>query len=326
MGDERAPLAASPPVALPTREVRVPAAVLSRGRGDAVVHTAHWASPSSDRTAVLVHGLGGSHVNWSRLAPRVHAAGWTVWAPDLAGFGLTRLDGRSASVAHQLDLLAGFVATVADPPVRLVGNSMGGLLALLLAAERPELVSSLVLTAPALPPVGRPEPQVVSRFLLGAAPGVSEWWYRRVARRQSPAAQSAELVELCVPDVETVDRETLQAHTAMVAHRRLLGSVEAAMPAATRSLLLRLGPGRSGLWAAVDALTAPTLVIGGEQDRLVPPAVLDQLTARRPDWPRLRLVDVGHVPMLEVPDQLAELVSAPAEEWHTGERAQATTG
>lgn len=316
---------ASPP-ALPTREVRVPAAALSRGRGDVAVHAAHWAGPSDEATTVLVHGLGGSHVNWSRLAPRVHAAGWTVWAPDLAGFGLTPLDGRSATMAHQLDLLAGFVATIAEPPVRLVGNSMGGLLALLLAAERPELVSSLVLTAPALPPVGRPEPQVISRFLLGAAPGVAGWWYRRVARSQSPATQTAELMHLCVPDLATVDQETLLAHTALVAHRRLLGTVEQTMPTATRSLLVQLGPGRGRLWAAVDAVTAPTLIVGGEEDRLVPPAVLDQLTARRPDWPRRRLAGVGHVPMLEVPDQLAELVGAPSEDWGTGERIDTVAG
>lgn len=312
-------LVPSSPPTLPTREAWVPAAALSRGRGGVAVHAARWADPSDDATAVLVHGLGGSHVNWSRLAPRLHAGGWTVWAPDLAGFGLTPLAGRSASMAHQLDLLAGFVTTVAEPPVRLVGNSMGGLLALLLAAERPELVASLVLTAPALPPIGRPDPQVASRFLLGAIPG--GWWYRRVARRQSPAAQTAELVQLCVPDLNAVDHETLQAHTAIVAHRRLLGSVERAMPTATRSLLLRLGPGRSRLWAAVDAVTAPALIVGGEEDCLVPPAVLDQLAARRPDWPRRRLPGVGHVPMLEVPDRLAELAGSAATEWRSDDGA-----
>lgn len=329
MGTDPTPSAASPLPALPTREVRVPARALSRGRGDALVHAAHWTRPSDDAAVVLVHGLGGSHVNWSRLAPRVHAAGWAVWAPDLAGFGLTRLDGRSATIADQLDLLAGFVATVAEPPVRVVGNSMGGLLALLLAAERPELVSSLVLTAPALPPVGRPDPKVASRFLLGAAPGIAGWWYRRTARRQSPTAQTAELMQLCVPHLDTVDRGTLHAHAAIVAHRRLLGSVEAAMPTATRSLLRRLGPGRGALWSAVDAVAVPTLVVGGEEDRLVPPAVLDQLATRRPDWSRVRFAGVGHVPMLEVPDQLAELVSARPEatpRWPTGSAVQPAAG
>lgn len=295
---------------LPTREVRVPAAALTRGPGDALVHAAQWTGPSDRATVVMVHGLGGSHVNWSRLAPRVHEAGWAVWAPDLAGCGLSLLNGRSPTVGAQLDLLTGFITTVAEPPVRLVGNSMGALLGLLLAANRPELVGSLVLTAPALPPTGRPELPVASRFLLGAAPGVAGWWYRHVARHQSPAAQTAELVKLCVSDLETVDRSTLRAHTAMVAHRRLLGTVEAAMPTATRSLLLWLGPRRGAVWAAVAAVAAPTLIVGGEEDRFIPPAVIDQLAARRPDWPRVRLAGVGHVPMLEVPERLVELVSA----------------
>lgn len=320
-----------------TQWVVVPESALARGRGPARVHAARWAggpgpttpAAAGAGTAVLVHGLGGSHVNWARLGPLLAQAGWTVWAPDLAGFGLTGLDGRSAAVDDQLDLLAGFVVTVADGPVRLVGNSMGGLLAVLLAAERPDLAASLVLTAPALPPAGRPDPQVVRRFALGAAPGVAGWWFRHTARHQPPAAQTAELLHLCVADTSTLDPALLQAHTAMLAHRRLLGTIERAAPTATRSLLLRLGPGRASVWAAVDAVTAPTLVVGGEQDRLVQPAALDRLAARRSDWGRVRLTGVGHVPMLEVPELLAELAAAvPVDRpsWPVGEVVRAAAG
>jgi pimeloyl-ACP methyl ester carboxylesterase len=287
------------------------------------------ADPAPAGTAVLVHGLGGSHVNWARLGPLRSRAGWTVWAPDLAGFGLTGLNGRSAAVDDQLDLLAGFIATVADPPVRLVGNSMGGLLALSLAAQRPELVASLVLVAPALPPVGSPDRQVFRRFALGAAPGVAEWWFRHVARHRTPAAQTAEVLHLCVADTSVLDTGLLQAHTAMAAHRRLLGTVERAVPTATRSLLLRLGPGRASVWATVDAVTAPALVVGGEQDRLVTPATLDRLAARRSDWGRVRLDRMGHVPMLEAPEPLAELVAAvPVDRppWPEGEVVRAAAG
>lgn len=296
---------------LPTRRITVPAEALCRGDGAATMHTAHWSGAvDDDSVIVLVHGLGGSHLNWSLLGPRLADAGWTVWGPDLAGFGLTELDGRSASMDDQLDLLAGFVSTVSDRPVRLVGNSMGGLLSLLLAAARPELVSSLVLTAPALPPVGRVDRDVVARFALSAAPGVAPWWFRHLARSQSAAVQTAELMHLCAADPSSLDRDVLRAHTALVAHRRLQGRVEKVMPAATRSLLRRLGPERATVWAAVDAVTVPTLLVGGDADRLISTATLDRLAARRSDWARVWLRGVGHVPMLEVPDRLAALAAA----------------
>ena len=76
---------------------------------------------------VLVHGLGGSHLDWMdtgpRLAERAH-----VLAPDLIGHGRTPLEGRSASVSSNVELLDRFIVEVAGSPAVVVGNSMGGLI------------------------------------------------------------------------------------------------------------------------------------------------------------------------------------------------------
>src|SRR5688572_27076484 len=76
---------------------------------------------------VLVHGLGGSHVNWVRLGPLL-AERARVLAPDLPGFGYTPPKGRSVTVQANAQWLDRFIAEVIGRPAILVGNSMGGLI------------------------------------------------------------------------------------------------------------------------------------------------------------------------------------------------------
>src|SRR2546430_1919938 len=113
---------------------------------DGPVHYADFGGTGP--TLVLVHGLGGSHVNWLAVAPAL-ARGARVLALDLAGFGRTPLGERSADVHANRVLLDRFLDAVAAAPAILIGNSMGGLLAMLEAARAPERVAGLVLVAAA---------------------------------------------------------------------------------------------------------------------------------------------------------------------------------
>ncbi len=99
---------------------------------------------------VLIHGLGGSHLNWLEAGPRL-AARARVLALDLAGFGNTPLAGRSARVRANQRLLGRFIDQVVGEPAILVGNSMGGMIALLEAADHPRRAAALVLVDPAMP-------------------------------------------------------------------------------------------------------------------------------------------------------------------------------
>src|SRR5437879_4560738 len=98
---------------------------------DGPVHYADFGGTGP--TLVLVHGLGGSHVNWLAVAP-VLARRARVLAVDLAGFGRTPLGERSADVHTNRVLLDRFLDAVAAGSAVLVGNSMGGLLAMMEAA------------------------------------------------------------------------------------------------------------------------------------------------------------------------------------------------
>src|SRR5437016_6238042 len=115
---------------------------------DGPVHYADFGGTGP--TLVLVHGLGGSHVNWLAVAP-VLARRARVLAVDLAGFGRPPLGERSADVHANRVLLDRFLDAVAAGPAVLVGNSMGELVAMMEAALAPERVAGLVLVAPAQP-------------------------------------------------------------------------------------------------------------------------------------------------------------------------------
>src|SRR5439155_5474619 len=103
---------------------------------------------------VLIHGLGGSTLNWLDVAPGL-AARNRVLALDLIGFGHTPAAGRRSDLESNRKLVEAFLREVVGEPAGLVGNSMGGLLAILEAVTAPERVRALVLVNPALPkPLG----------------------------------------------------------------------------------------------------------------------------------------------------------------------------
>lgn len=111
------------------------------------IRTRYWVGGAGP-PVVLVHGLAGAAYNFTELAPLL-ARRCRVLIPDLPGHGGT----VPLRVAGDLGELAAHVALVAEhegmTPAAVVGYSMGGVVALRLAAERPEVVSALALLASA---------------------------------------------------------------------------------------------------------------------------------------------------------------------------------
>src|SRR5947207_15595617 len=101
---------------------------------DGPVHYADFGGTGP--TLVLVHGLGGSHVNWMAVAPPL-ARDARVLAVDLAGFGRTPLGERSADVHANRILLDRCLEGVAAGPAVLAGNWIGGCVAMMGAGLAP---------------------------------------------------------------------------------------------------------------------------------------------------------------------------------------------
>ncbi len=262
----------------------------------------HYADFGGDGAPiVLVHGLGGSSVNWVRVGAALAESG-RVLALDLAGFGRTPPDRRAPSVTANRALLDRFIAEVAGGRALLVGNSMGGVVSLLEAARRPRRVSGLVLVDPALPPMssGRPDPRFVLRGLLMVSPIVGDVISRARAERTSPEERVGEILSLVCADPTRVPPDVVDAHVALVRDRDLMPWSVSAHLEAARSLMLPLTPPL--FTRTVATVHVPTMLVHGAEDRLVPVTSARRLAGWRPDWDYAELPDVGHVPMLETPD------------------------
>jgi pimeloyl-ACP methyl ester carboxylesterase len=268
------------------------------------VHWVDFGGLGGGPTFVLVHGLGGSHLNWALVAPSLTGRGRVV-AVDLAGFGLTPAAGRPTTVGANARLLGRFVREVIGPPVILVGNSMGGMVCVLHTNARPDTVSGLVLVDPSLPvPPRLPDPRVAAPFLAYAVPVVGERYLSWSRSRRSSRQLVQQVVDLCFADPSRASAALLDAATDLAEHRRDIPGQHAAFLQAARSLMFLLArPGRYP--AMLRALDLPVLLVHGERDRLVPVAAARAALAGNPGWDSAFLAGVGHTPQLEAPADVA---------------------
>ena len=249
----------------------------------------------------MVHGLAGSAINWMSVGPEL-AKQYHALALDLAGFGQTPLLGRSATVGANAQLVHAFIEAVAREPVVLMGNSMGGHISIMEAADHPARVSALVLVDPAIPGahVRRPEPAMLGLMAALSVPGLAQTLVDRQSRALGPEGLVARALALVCADPSRVDPSVVEAHVQLTREREHLGRQNGrALVQASRSIGLRMADPR--FWARAAAVRAPTLVIHGSLDRLIPLAAALELNRRRSDWQLEIIEGVGHVPMLETP-------------------------
>lgn len=258
---------------------------------------------------VMVHGLGGNALNWLDVGPPI-ALHHRAVALDLAGFGQTPLFHRSAALGANADLVRGFIEKLFDEPVVLMGNSMGGHISILVGADHPELVSRLVLVDPAVPGVHvrRPAPPMLGVMAALSVPGLAENLLDRRLKSVPAERLVRETLALVCADPSRLSSEIVEAHVQLTRERAGLGSQnQRAFLQATRSLGLRMADPR--FWPHARMVMAPTLVIHGELDRLIPVAAARELVRRVSGWELEVLEGVGHVPMMETPDLFMRVLS-----------------
>lgn len=258
-----------------------------------------------DPLIVCVHGLGGSAMNWAAIAPLLTDR-YRVIAPDLAGHGLTRSGGRGCDVASNRALLHAFLESVSADPVILMGNSMGGMIALLEASAAPERISRLILVDPALPFVpARPDLLVAPMLALGAIPWVGRVLLGR-ARSLQPETVVAEVLKLYCADPTRVPADVVALHVALAVQRADFPGVARDMSVATRSMIATAVS--SEYRERIRSVSCPVLVMHGDRDRLVPVSAARAAVRANPSWSLAVLRGVGHVPQLEAPLASAAII------------------
>lgn len=269
--------------------------------------------------AVYVHGLGGSALNWSALAPLL-ARRVDGEAIDLPGFGESPPpDDGDYSLAGQARAVVRHIDAGGRGPVHLVGNSLGGAVVTRVAALRPDLVRTLTLISPALPE-RCPQPTAVPTALL-AVPGVVTL-FARMTRDWTPEQRTRAVLGLCYGDPARVDPQGF-ADAAREFERRLtLPYHWDVMGRAARGMVGAYAlAGRQSLWRQAGRVTAPTLLVYGGRDQLVGFRMARRAKAAFRDSRLLVLPEAGHVPMMEFPDAVARAFEELLDECESDDRA-----
>ena len=245
---------------------------VAAGEGDAVV---------------CVHGLGATKASFLPTLAAL-AADWRVIAVDLPGFGESD---KPLTAAYDAPYFAGAVTALLEAleieRAHLIGNSMGGRVAIEVALLEPERVEKMALLAPALawlrdrrwrwllraplPKLGlvQPAPRVITEPIVrGLVPGGRDGW--------SAAGVDEFLRSYLTP-------------------RGRVAFYEAA-----RNIYLDEPHGEDGLWTRLAQMSPQTLFVWGRQDQLVPVGFRKHVERTLPAARHLEL-DCGHVPQLEAP-------------------------
>lgn len=278
------------------------------------VHYVEWEGPT-ERAFVLIHGLGGAHLNWVLVGPGLARHG-RVLALDLAGFGQTPRLGRSAKLTANRALVSHFIEEVVGRPVVLGGNSMGGGIAMMQAATEPGSVEGLILTSSVYPWArgGFPSPVVMGGFAAYRMKRVGEWVMRQRYARLDADRLVRLSFRLATVDPARIPEDVIRAHVEVLLQRIEDPDGGAAFLEAARSLM-SLGRSPERGRALLDHIKCPVLTIHGRQDRLVPAAFAWAATEAHPGWWIRVLPDVGHIAQLEAPDRWL----ANVEEWLAAE-------
>jgi pimeloyl-ACP methyl ester carboxylesterase len=273
---------------------------------------------------LFVHGLSGNWQNWIENIPRV-AQQRRVLALDLPGFGQSEKPGEKVSMSGYGRTVDAFAEALDLGEVALVGNSMGGFVSAETAIQFPERVERLVLVSA----VG------ITMSTLRREPVMAWGRVAMIAGARSAAEKRMAIVR---PRLRHAVYSTIMRHPTRIAAETLWELSE--------------GAGRSIFRHALEAMLeydfrdrlgeirAPTLVVWGEEDMLVPVKDADEFESQIPDARKVVLKDTGHVSMLERPPtfnrlllefldeprgQQSATVGEPAEE-KAGARAPSSNG
>lgn len=247
---------------------------------------------------VLLHGDADSALDWSWVLPEL-AATHRVYAPDFPGFG----DSAKPNVIYSVDFLVQFVVdflTALDiEQAVLVGNSLGGLVALRFALSRPEQVAALVLVDSS--GLGYSVTPLLSQFTLpwyGEA--MIAWCNTPLGAKQRPWLRAA----LFFTDLKRVPAVWISEQERM----SLIPGYLVATLSSLRAQLNAIGQ-HEVLLDSLPQLNMPTLVVWGTDDKIFPKEQAGAAVSRLKQGHLALIPDCGHLPHVERPELFTAALS-----------------
>lgn len=239
----------------------------------------HYLEAGAGEPIVFVHGNWASCSWWEPCLARL-PAGYRGLAPDVRGRGLTDGPGTDYSLAGLAGDLLAFADALGAARFHLVGHSLGAGVAMQTALDAPGRVASLAVIAPPWAEGMPAELNMPDRQrLLKEQPDL----FRQAIKAMAPTA----------PDDDFWARLVAEGHA-----QRLDAAI---------GNMVALSSWKPG--AALAAISAPKLVVGGALDPLITPDVVRGTAAALGVTPVI-LEGVGHSPIIEAPDALMALLAA----------------
>ena len=263
------------------------------------VHYKMWGS--GETTFILLHGFASSVFTWREVAEPLSAWGRVI-AFDRPAYGLTeRVTEWEAgenpyTQEAQLANITGLMNALGVESAVFVGNSAGGTIAMSYALANPDRVSSLILLDPAVYAGGGAPPFVQPLLSLPQFDRVGPL----IVRRFLGEANSANLLELAWHDPSKVTDEVIEGYT----RAYQIENWDTALWEFT------VASEQSSLAEQLDELTIPTLVITGDDDRIVPTEDSIRLAEELPNAVLVVIPNSGHVPQEETPSDVLNAIEA----------------
>jgi pimeloyl-ACP methyl ester carboxylesterase len=252
----------------------------------------HYTDEGQGIPVVMIHGFGGSFLNWNKLRDRMKGD-YRVIRVDLPGFGLSDLPAPNGDktdfVQQYRDFMTFFIDTLHLDSLYVVGNSMGGMMAWGTAADHPDKVKKLVLIDAAGYDLEKISNNV-ARFMK--MPFIRSFFMRGL-----PLSSSEGSAKKVYADTTKINHESVRNNN-MMWNRD--GNIQAAC-----AIVSNKNYPDSALIAKVQC---PTLIIWGRQDQIVP---LDHAYRFLRDIKASQLVlfdTCGHCAMIEKPDETAAAI------------------
>ena len=292
-----------------------------------VTEAAVPAAGANRELVLCVHGMSGAATNWTDLMADL-APDFDCVALDLPGSGFS--PPPKANAGYSVSALAGTVIRLIEAlaldrgnpnhgapshggKVHLIGNSMGGSVAVRVAARRPDLVKTLTLLSPALPDLK--VRRSVAHFPLLALPFVGKRLVRQWVVRYPVENRVAGVFATCMSDPSRIHPERFAFEVEALRRRDALSYDAASLVGAARTLVTEtLRPFPFSLWRAAARVTAPSLVLFGHDDRLVHPRLAERAARAFRDARVRVLPGTGHLAQMECPAVVAALFREMVEE------------
>ncbi|BBK32748.1 pimeloyl-ACP methyl ester carboxylesterase [Stella humosa] len=262
------------------------------------VHCTVWGVRNTGPTAIILHGFMQNGRECDRLAATLAAAGWRVFCPDFPGHGHSAWlrDGEYKFATYSATI-ATMMAVAGTSDIHLIGRSMGGGVAMRMAAQPGIPLRSLTLVDVS---VQWPAPAIAHHATL--MPKATEF---------TDPMEAFRTVALFVSDRGAISpkglREVAEYSLMRTREGRIRLRCDPRLRSSVRFLELQRGDSdRSESWKGI---AVPILLVRGGRSTMLPADIADRMIAMNPRAELLTIPDAGHSPWLRRQDEIAPVAA-----------------